>query len=81
MAAFAPTLKLAQMAWRCAGVIFGSPLISYQRALPKVLGPQALHCYTKQDLLCLAGVCIETPGLGELAPQHSADCICASTLL
>ena len=35
--AFAPALKLAQLAWRCAGVMFAAPFISYQKAVPKVL--------------------------------------------
>ena len=41
MAAFAPALKLAQLAWRCAGVMFAAPLISYQKAVPKVIHPRA----------------------------------------
>ncbi len=34
--AFAPALKMAQLAWRCARVISASPLISFQKAMPKV---------------------------------------------
>ena len=41
MAAFAPALKLAQLAWRCAGIMFAAPLIPYQKAVPKVLHPRA----------------------------------------
>ena len=36
MRAFAPALKMAQLAWRCAGVMFAAPLISFQKAVPKV---------------------------------------------
>ncbi len=36
MRAFGPALKMAQLAWRCAGVMFAAPLISFQKAVPRV---------------------------------------------
>lgn len=33
---FAPTLQRAQLAWRCAAVMFDHPSISYEAALPHV---------------------------------------------
>ena len=41
MRAFAPALKMAQLAWRCAGVMFAAPLISFEKAIPRVRSGQA----------------------------------------
>ena len=40
---FRPTLRRAQLAWRCAAAITDNPLTSYQDALPKVGSPLHLH--------------------------------------
>ena len=41
MRAFAPALKMAQLAWRCAGVMFSAPLISFHKAVPRVSAESA----------------------------------------
>ena len=44
MRAFGPALKMAQLAWRCANVMFAAPLISFQKALPRVR-PDSATCH------------------------------------
>ena len=89
---FRPTLKRAQLAWRCAAAITDNPLTSYEAALAKVRLIPSASCHIQVQIALLSvkhvhvigcGMCIG--GLKKVVfppkyAQHNGVCTSAGML-